>query len=139
MRLRFGGLRGGAPKAGVLKRPASVMQRPSSASAGSGHWPVSDSAVPAPVFDSADTDPAGEAGKLSLEEKKKLHAEKMRKYRQTPEGKAAAKAARERYNEKASGKAKAKAASTKYQQSDKGKAVAKKYGKSDKGKARASM
>ena len=74
VRLRFGGLRGGAPKAGVLKRAASIMLRSSSASAGSGHWPVSDStdlvpfsdiAVPAPVADSADTDPAGETGKLS--------------------------------------------------------------------------
>ena len=130
VRLRFGGLRGGAPKAGVLKRPASIMLRSSSASAGSGHWsvsdspdlvPVSDGAVPAPVADSADTVSAGEAGKLSAEEKKELRAKRKREYRNTPEGKAKAKAWRENYNQKA----KAKVAASKYRQSAKGKAVAK--------------
>ena len=53
VRLRFGGLRGGAPKAGVLKRPASIMLRSSSASAGSGHWPISDNPDLVSVSDSS--------------------------------------------------------------------------------------
>ena len=143
MRLRFGGLRGGAPKP-FVRRTVRDWLRSSSASAGSGHWPVSDSpdlvpvsdsAVPAPVADSADTDPAGEAGKLSVEEKKKQRAKQKREYRKTPEGKAKAKASREKYSQSAKGKA----AASKYSQSAKGKAVAKKkaskFAQSAKGKA----